>query len=233
MDYHVISQSPALWMFAFAIMAVICFQAVLFFKLVRDNARNGYATPNELRTAMRAGAISAIGPSFAVTIVALSLIPVFGTPVVLMRIGMVGSVPYELASANAAANSMGTPLGSESFDARSFATVLLVMVFGVGIWMIQIILFTSSMGKFSARIENWRPWATTGLTSGALLGTFGNLTITQSAGGRENMIVMLSAAGCMLALGGLAQWKQINWLKEWALGLSMLFALVVASFTAV
>ena len=71
-DYLEVAHSPAPWIFAFAVMLVICVQAVIFFRLARDNAKQGYATNREMMTAMRVGGISAIGPSIAVAIVALS-----------------------------------------------------------------------------------------------------------------------------------------------------------------
>ena len=227
-DYLEVAHSPAPWIFAFAVMLVICVQAVIFFRLARDNAKQGYATNREMMTAMRVGGISAIGPSIAVAIVALSLIPVFGTPVVLMRIGMIGSVPYELAAANAASETLGVPLGGEGFDGVAFATVFFIMALGAGVWMLQVILATISMGKITERVSRWKPWATTALTGGALLGAFGYLTVNQAAGGMNSIIVLLSSAAFMaLQLWISERWK-IAWLKEWALGFAMLFALLVA-----
>ena len=151
-DYLEVAHSPAPWIFAFAVMLVICVQAVIFFRLARDNAKQGYATNREMMTAMRVGGISAIGPSIAVAIVALSLIPVFGTPVVLMRIGMIGSVPYELAAANAA---------SETLGCLSAVRVSMVShlppYFHYGSWCrcldASVILATSSMGKITERVS--------------------------------------------------------------------------------
>ncbi|MEX3517745.1 DUF5058 family protein [Corynebacterium camporealensis] len=227
-DYMEVAQSPILWLMAFGVMAVVVFQAVLFFRLARRNAKEGYATNQEMMKAMRVGSISAIGPSIAVAIVALSLIPIFGTPVVLMRIGMVGAVAYEVATANATSETLGVPLGGDGFDGTAFATVFFVMALGAGVWMLQVIFATSSMGKASEAISNWRPWATTALTSGALMGAFGYLIVNNAAVSMTHFWVLVSSALSMALFLLLAKWFKLHWLKEWALGFSMIIALVVA-----
>ncbi|MHA6601819.1 DUF5058 family protein [Corynebacterium coyleae] len=231
-DYISYAQSPAMWMFSLAVMAVIVFQAVVFFRLAKQNAQEGHIENKELMQAMRAGAISAIGPSVAVGIVALSLIPIFGTPPVLMRIGMIGSVPYELAAANAAAESMNAPLGTENFDAVVFAAVFFTMALGAGVWMLEVVLATSAMGKMSEKLSEWKPWAMAALTGGALLGAFAFLTISQASGGSKNLAVMAGSSGAMVIFLLLSERLNMRWLREWALGFAMIIGLAVAYFVA-
>lgn len=228
-DYEAIANSPALWMFAASVFIVIAVQAVRFYTLARQNASEGVVTRQELRTAMRVGAFSAVGPSLAVAVVALSLIPIFGTPVVLMRIGMVGSVPYELASANAAAETIGTPLGSDAFNAVSFATVFFIMALGAGIWMLQVTFATSYMGKASDKLAQWKPWIMSALTGGALLGAFAYLTVSQAKGGLNNILVILGSGLTMLLLLVGADKFNKPRIKEWALGIAMIAGLIVAA----
>lgn len=231
-DYTTYANSPILWAFALSVFAVIAVQAWKFYSLARQAAREGVVTKDELKVAMRVGGVSAIGPSIAVAIVALSLIPVFGTPVVMMRIGMVGSVPYELAAASAAAEAVGSPLGTESFDGVAFATVFFAMAAGAGIWMLQVVLATSSMGKAVDKLSSWKPWVLSALTGGALLGAFGFFTINQAKGGTNNIIVLLTAAITMGIVLFVAQRMGSRQLREWALGIAMLAGLVAAGFVA-
>lgn len=231
-EYMDVAQSPALWIFAAAIFLLIIFQAVRFYSLARANAREGHATAEEMGTAMRVGAISAIGPSVAVAIVALSLIPIFGTPAVLMRIGMIGSVPYEVAAANASAESLGVTLGGEGFDSKAFALTFFTMALGASIWMAQVVLATSSMGKLSEKIATWKPWAMAALTGGALMGAFAYLAVSQAKGGTGNIIVLLASAFAMVVVLVSAERFKLPRLREWALGIAMVFALIVAGFIA-
>lgn len=228
-NYMEIAQSPVLWLLAFSIMTVIVFQAVRFYRLAKLNAQEGYATRSEMKTALKVGAISSFGPSVAVAVVALSFIPIFGTPVTLMRIGMIGSVQYEVAAANAASESLGVPLGGEGFTDVAFALVFFTMALGAAVWMLQVLLFTPSMGKLQKRIAAWRPWVMTAVTGGALLGAFGYLTINQAPGGTTNIVVMVTAGLSMALLQVLSDKYKKGWIKEWSLGIAMLMGLIAAA----
>lgn len=57
----------------------------------------------EVNKAFRVGAISAIGPSLAVVLIAVAMLPLFGAPTVLVRIRLIGSARTELAPAVAVA----------------------------------------------------------------------------------------------------------------------------------
>lgn len=228
-NYMDLAQSPVLWLLAFSVMSVIVFQAIRFYRLAKLNAEEGYATRAEMKTAMKVGAIASFGPSVAVAIVALSLIPIFGTPVTLMRIGMIGSVQYEVAAATAASESLGVPLGGEGFTDVAFALVFFTMALGAAVWMLQVLLFTPSMGKLQKRISEWRPWVMTAVTGGALIGAFGYLTMNQAPGGVINIVVMTAAGLSMALLQILANKYKKSWLKEWSLGIAMLMGLFSAA----
>lgn len=65
---------------------------------------------SELKTAFRSGAIASVGPSLAVVIVAISLLALFGTPAVLVRIGLIGSAAFETGAGWILATLLFTPI---------------------------------------------------------------------------------------------------------------------------
>ena len=219
---------PVIWLLAGAVFLVIVVQAVLFYRFAKSVATEEKLAPSDMRVAMRAGAISAIGPSLAVAIVAIGLIPVFGTPAVLMRIGMVGSVPYELAAANAAAGSLGVQLGGEGYDGVAFATVFFTMACGAAVWMMSVLLGAKSMGTLSAKVSSWKPWVMNTVPTAALLAAFSYLALNQAKAGMENIAVMVASALVMVAVQIIAQRKNASRLREWALGISMTAGILVA-----
>lgn len=231
-DFTHYANSPVLWLLAAAVFAVIILQAILFFRFARKVSASESIPRSDLVIAMRAGAISAIGPSLAVAIVAIGLIPVFGTPAVLMRIGMVGSVPYELAAANAAVGSMGVELGGEGYDGVAFATVFFTMAAGAGVWMLSVLISTKSMGTLSAKIQAWNPWVMNTVPGAALIAAFSYLTLNSARVSPTNVIVMLAAAATMAVLLVVADRKKLGRLREWALGIAMLAGLFVAAVIA-
>lgn len=230
MDYLSYANSPALWVFAAAIFIVVVFQAIIFARFSRDVAAEEGLSRSDIKVAMRVGAFSAIGPSVAVAIVAIGLIPVFGTPAALMRIGMVGSVQYELVAASVASSAMGVELGGKGFDGTAFAAVFFTMALGAGIWMLIVLVGTKTMGTLHTRVQAWNPWVMNVVPGAALIGAFAYLTVGEATGGITNLLVMLGSGLAMVVLLAAAHRYKNAKMQEWALSLSMLAGLIIAIF---
>lgn len=118
-DILAVANSPFLWACAIGVFPVIIIHSVIYMKAAQIAAPHIGMTHQEIKTSFRAGAISALGPSLAVVMVAVALLTVFGTPAVLVRIGLIGSVSYETAAAAIAANSAGAELGGPTYNPGS------------------------------------------------------------------------------------------------------------------
>lgn len=114
-----IANTPFLWICILGVFAVIFVQTVLYAKAATAAAPHIEMPVRELKEAFRAGAVASIGPSLAVVLVAIALLALFGTPAVLVRIGLIGSAAAETASASIAAGTMGAALGGDGSPSRS------------------------------------------------------------------------------------------------------------------
>ena len=149
-----LANSFPVWIIASLIIGIVIFQAVVFIRLASKTAPSVGLTGNEVKSVVRTGAISSLGPSFAIIIVAISLITFLGNPVTLMRIGIVGSAPIETVGASLGAQAAGSELGSSTFTEQAFTTAVWVMCLGGMGWLLFTALFTKSLGKVSR--ENWQ-----------------------------------------------------------------------------
>ncbi|MCQ6277620.1 DUF5058 family protein, partial [Bacillus sp. V3B] len=70
-----LASSPLVWTVSVLILGVVIFQAIKFILLAKKTSKEIGMTNDEVNSALKTGAIAAIGPSFAIIIVALSLIP--------------------------------------------------------------------------------------------------------------------------------------------------------------
>ena len=129
------------------VFVVVIFQAIVFMNLSRKAAPNVGMTNEEVKTAIRTGFISAIGPSFAIAVVIISLIALLGPPVTLMRIGIIGSAATETAAAGIGASAYGVELGSAEFTTQALANVVWTMCLGGMGWLLFTFFFTKSLGK--------------------------------------------------------------------------------------
>jgi len=78
-DITPLIQHPVLWALAAGVFAVVILQSVIYFKAIRKAAPAVGLTPAQVTSSVRSGAVAAVGPSLAVALVAISLLPLFGT----------------------------------------------------------------------------------------------------------------------------------------------------------
>lgn len=228
-----LANSSAIWVIAFFVSSVVIFQAVIFIRIAKTAAPDVGLSSKDVKTAIRTGFISSLGPSFGIAIVIISLITLLGSPVTLMRIGIIGSAATESAAAQIGAEAFGVILGGDGFNAKAFATVVWTMCLGGMGWLVVTLLFTKSLGKTEKAIKKRYPKTMASVALAAMLGAFGYLTAAQMVRGISFAIAAVVSLMIMVFIMAYAEKKNIAWLKEWALGISMIFGMVGGSIVVI
>ncbi|KKB44851.1 DUF5058 family protein [Bacillus thermotolerans] len=229
-----LASSWHIWIFALFVLAIVIFQAIKFISLAKGAGTEIGMTKKEINSALKTGAIAAIGPSFAIVIVAISLIPLLGDPLTLLRIGVIGSAPVESVGASLGAGAYGTELGSSGFNMEAFTAVVWTLCLGGSGWLIFAALATKSMSKLEAKAtgkseKNKRIMGI--ITTAAMVAAFGNLASAEMVKGFSYIVAVLVASATMVILTALGNKYKKNWLREWSLGIAILASLVVGYFT--
>ncbi|WP_163970247.1 DUF5058 family protein [Oceanobacillus halotolerans] len=230
-DVLQIANSAPFWIIAFIVVGIVMFQAIIFLRIAKKSAPDVGMTQNEVKTAIRTGFISSIGPSFAIAIVLVSLIALLGSPLTLMRIGIIGSAATESGAATIGADAFGTELGGDDFSAQALAAVVWTMCLGGMGWLLFTALFTKRLGKTQKKIEKTNPKAMTVISSAAMLGAFGYLASEQMISSVNHTIAGAIALAAMVIIMIIADKQKIAWLKEWALGISMALGMTIGYLT--
>lgn len=229
-DILALANSPILWAFGVGVFLVIGIQSVLYVRAARKAGPEVGMEKADLNRAFRAGAVASIGPSLAVVIVAIALLAMFGTPAVLVRIGLIGSAPFETGAATISAHTMGAELGGESYTQQVFAVAFATMSLAGAGWFAATLLLTPLLKKGSVKLSQVNPVAMGVITSAALLGAFAALTIGELPKSGAHVVTAIVSAAVMALLLALARFLRADWLKEWALGISILVALTASYF---
>lgn len=229
-DINAIALSPLLWILALAVLGVILVQSVIYMNAVRRNAAGADMTQQEVYRAFRAGGVAAIGPSLAVVLVAVALLPLFGTPAILVRIGLIGSAATETASASLAANSMGADLGGPDYTQNVFVVALMAMSLSGACWMLSTLILTPLLTRGEGKLSTMNPALLAIVPAAALLAAFGGLTITEIPKSGVHVLAIAVSAVIMAICLWLAKLGNQAWLREWALGFSIIGGLVAAFF---
>lgn len=229
-DYLPLANAPVLWILAMAVMGVVVLQSLIYMNAVRKNAESAGMTQAEVTTAFRAGGVAAIGPSLAVVLVAVALLPLFGTPPVIVRVGLIGSAATEVASASIAAGTMGANLGDETFTRGVFIVALMAMSLSGAGWMLSTLILTPIFKRSSHKLEKVNPALMSIIPGAALLAAFAALTFREIPKSPTHIIAIAASAVVMSICLILAHTLRQSWLKEWALGISVLAGLIAAYF---
>lgn len=229
-DINAIALSPILWILAIAVLAVVFVQSIIYMGAVRKNAAGADMTQQEVFRAFRAGGVAAIGPSLAVVLVAVALLPLFGTPAILVRIGLIGSAATETASAQLAATSMGADLGGDTYTQNVFVVALMAMSLSGACWMISTLVLTPLLTRGEGALSRVNPALLAIVPAAALLAAFGALTITEIPKSNIHILAIAVSAVIMGVCLWLAKIGKQAWLREWALGFSIIGGLAAAYF---
>lgn len=230
-DILSVANSPVVWVCALGVFGVIFVQTIIYMKAARRAGPDVGMTPRDLTRSYRAGAIASIGPSLAVVLVAIALLALFGTPAVLVRIGLIGSAGTETASASIAATSMGASLGGADYTQQIFAIAFMAMSLSGGMWMLATLILTPVLKRGGNRLSRLNPAAVAIIPCAALLGAFSMLAIAEMPKSGIHLLTVTVSAAVMVACMFLAKQLRAAWLKEWALGFAIIAAVAVA-FTA-
>lgn len=229
-DIWALANSPVLWLCALGVFAVIFVQCVLYKRAVKKAAPHVDMPLAEVKESFRAGAVASIGPSLAVVLVAIALLALFGTPAVLVRIGLIGSAAAETGSASISASTMGAALGGETYTQQVFGVAFMAMSLSGAIWMICTLIMTPLLKKGGNNLAKRNPAVMALVPTAALLGAFSALTIAELPKSNVHMILVFISAAMMGLCLYLAKTLQLKWLKEWALGISIVVSIIAAYF---
>lgn len=221
-----LANSPVLWIIALFIIGMVIFQAIMFYRIAKEAAPAAGLDALDVKRAARTGFISSIGPSFGIAIVIISLLALLGSPITLMRIGIVGSAATETAAAQIGANAFGVELGGEGFNAQAFTTMVWTMCLGGMGWLLFTFFFTKSLGKTESKVRKKNPKVMAVVSLAAMLGAFGYLLTEQMVKGLNYSAAAVVSLVIMVVIMKVADRRDISWLREWSLGISMVCGMV-------
>ncbi|MBP6685276.1 MAG: DUF5058 family protein, partial [Leucobacter sp.] len=130
--------------------------------------------------------------------------------------------------AGIAATSMGAELGTASYTQQVFAVAFLAMSLSGGMWMLSTLIMTPLLKRGSASLAKRNPAVMALIPTAALIGAFSMLAVAETAKTPTHLLVVLISAATMGLCLFVSHLLKARWLKEWALGIAIIVALVCA-----
>ena len=232
-DIMELANGPFMWIIAIVIIGIAILESVLIYQRAKKFiGKTNLLTTKEMKSCMKTGGIVAIGPAMSAFVVALSMISMLGAPMTLMRIGMIGAPATELMSAGIGTEAAGVVLGTDALTGPAFAAALWSCAILSSGYLILVPIMTrglgATLGKAMSPREDGKKsiWI---IIFGAVLPlvVFGALAFGQITQSILHAVTFGTAAVVMFILNCIAKKNNIGWLKQWAMGIAVLCAMIV------
>ena len=236
--------SPVIYLICGGIVAFVAVVCVIFaVRAWRAGKAIGMETA-VLRRVVTSSASFSVLPAVGILLGVIALSGALGIPWPWLRLSVIGALHYETQVAQGAAEQVGISLSGSEMTASAFSTIALLMSLCI-MWGMILNLFLNK--KYTSRLS--RP-----KEAGSAGGSFGNLAMTAMfiglvsaylgsylgqwisggkifsfSGSLLPLLTALCAAGMMALVTWIAEKKQLRWLEDFSLALSMLFGMACAA----
>lgn len=229
MDYLDIANSKLIYGLGAMVILFVLVQCTIFLVKAWKRGIEIGLTKEQLMNTVKQSAIFSIVPSLPIIVSLIAMAPVLGVPFPWIRLSIVGSAPYELISAGIGAKSMGVEgLGAAGYTAEVFANSMWVMSFGI-IWGLLICIVALKKIQKSVKNTMTKNSAWAGILISALF--FGMISVFLSepiVKGGVPFFTLLTGGAIMFLITIVERKFKVAWLGNFALSISMIFAMVMA-----
>lgn len=216
------------WVFAALLVGMVVVQSLLFLRLALNfNKKNKVLTDDEVKQAVKTGAVSAVGPAFSTLTIAISLIAMVGSGVTFMRCGVIGAPAWELMMAGICTSTVGVEFGSPEFTTGIFTLCIFGMTLASAPYFINTILTLKPLDKAAETQKkkagrSFLPYMSNGAMM-ALLGYMAFDYLSTVAG----CIAAITAGVVTLIIDKIAKKTGNNTLASFGMAIAMVCAMIV------
>lgn len=228
-DYLRVANDPMLWLMCAPVIGMVLLQAVLFVKRAFASADLVGLSREQCFLALRAGAISAIGPSTAVFVVLMGMMAVVGAPITWQRLDIIGAATTELTATKMGAIAWGAEVGTAEYGLLGFATSVWVMTLNGCGWLLFCGLFTHRLEWLMGKVTGGNMAIMSIVCGAAVLGTSSYLAVNQAVQNHANLATVVTGAVTM-AFFQLVMAPRFPKIREWNLGIAMICGMAVGTF---
>lgn len=227
-QYSEIANSLLLWLAAAPALCFVFLQAFLFFRKSVKTAKSIGITDKQVKSAIRGASIASIGPCFMMLSGILTLMLYVGAPIAWMRVDFIGSVADALMEAAFTADGMGITLGNSELDVNYLCATAIVMTTCGLPFLLFVSFFAHRMDKVNKFMSGGNVHLIPIIGGGAMIGSFGALTMNFAYPLGANTIAIICSAISMTAIVLYNRKANIQWLKEWGLTICMVIGMTAA-----
>ena len=230
LEYLKTANHLLVWIGCIPGVALVLIQAFMFLKRTWETGPKIGVPVEKMKEAAKASLIASIGPSIVVLSGMFSLLASIGGPLSWMRLAYIGSVMYELPTAERAAMFCGCALGTDNMTQDAFATAAWMMG-----WIIVSALFTDKMEMLRDKIAGGSMDSIQALTAGGGIGGFAYMVAQRCIPFNpmsSNLWAVVASAVFTLWLNTyMKKNPTAKWAQQFGMTISMFFGMAVGAIT--
>lgn len=230
MDLKAIMNSPGLWIASGVMMIIVVAQAAIFFKMSLKQASEVGVPDDVVKNCIRSSIYTSLGPIFAMIIICVSMIALYGAPTTWMRMNDVGAARTELAVAEIAKTAIHMSPDAPGYALQAFTYGLWGMALNNVGWFVTAFLFTKQMGKIVTRLDESfdKNWVRL-LMAAAMLGLYGCMLSANVIGKTKYHVISAVTAGLVVLVLDKVFGKYKK-LQEFSMGIALFVAIFIAEY---
>lgn len=218
---------------------LIVIESLCFLRKAVGRAKTLGMDQGKIRRCMRAAAVFSVAPAIAILLGILTLSKDLGVPLPWLRLSVVGSLSYETIAATNAENAMGLQFGqTKTLTASQFVTIFFVMTISILFGVTIITFFTGRLQKkrekFLQRDKKWSSILQEAMFLGMISAFVGYIfsdfrgVFSGDTRGLIPVLVFFFSMGLMSLCGLLLKKKEIVWMGDYALPISLIGGMLAA-----
>lgn len=223
MSFKEIANSNLLWVLVITGIILVAAITMYYYVVCYRHAVKVGVSKDTMKAVVKSSLIFSIVPSVAIVTGLASLVVVIGLPYGWFRLSVLGSVTYEIMSANLALGALG--LDVNNANAEAFGLMSWAMCVGITITMVFNIYLAKRihMGtlKLGAKDQRWAPLSQSVFMTALMCA----LIVPLIFGGAVSLLTFASSIVIALIINLIATKTGAAWLSEFVLAFSLIGAM--------
>lgn len=224
MSFKEVANSSLLWVLVVIGIILVAAITLYYYVVCYRHAVKVGVSKESMRAVVKSSILFSIVPSLAVVVGLVSLVVVIGLPYAWFRLSVLGSVTYELMSANLALSALGLDLSNANGEA--FGLMAWAMCVGITATMIFNIYLCKKIHMGTLKMNNgkderWTPLAQDVFTTALLCA----LVVPLILGGTVSTLTFATSAVIAVITTAIAKKSGAKWLYDFVLALSLIGAM--------
>ena len=223
MSFKEVANSNPLWIAVVIGLLIVVVLTLVYLRICWKKSLEMGVDKKKLKAVVKSSVMFSIVPSIAIVAGLITLVVVIGLPYGWFRLSVIGSVSYELMSANMALNALN--LNVESADAYTFGLMAWSMCLGMTIPLIFNLFFNKKIHMGTLQLgKGDKKWSAVAQNT-FMLALVCALVVPLIFAGLVDLLTFFTSAAIAVVLTLLARRFHLKWLHDFVLVFSLVGAM--------